>query len=396
MSLALVEQLNFEKNMPIDGNCQQEIAVCVPATGSGDYYAGSYFLLNIPRTGPSHVYDPMNSFLRFNVTNMDNQILTPDHSADSFIQKVEVLHAGNVLETIDNYGVLSSMLLDCQVDVATRSTSLNMTKGCSSTSKTISATAIPAHGSVGNSVWYSLTLISGICGSLCRNYIPVNDLQGLLQLRITFAHPQKVGAWADTPTTKSDLSLKFTNIEYHANMIRLSEPILAMVKAQNYTIYSETYTNFQQSIAATTQLEQLIPTRYSSLKTLLLCQRTDACVSNSDWKGNPNTRSSFGISDFCLRLGSTQIPPSRIRGTNYGFIECYEMLKTAFHCGGNALVSMGALNATNYIVPSASDLSGLFVLGIDLESYSGRSGALLSGISTLSTDLIYSSNYILH
>ena len=69
------------------------------------------------------------------------------------------------------------------------------------------------------------------------------------------------------------------------------------------------------------------------------------------------------------------------------------MLKTAFHCGGNALVSMGALDATNYIVPSASDLSGLFVLGIDLESYSGKSGALLSGISTLSTDLIYSGNY---
>ena len=128
------------------------------------------------------------------------------------------------------------MLLDCQVDISTRCTSFNITKGCHATSGTISGTSIAAT----ISAWYSLTLISGICGSLCRNYIPVNDLQGSLQLRITFSHPQQVGAWANTSTTKSDLSLKFNNIEYHANMIRLSEPILAMVKSQNYTIYSKT------------------------------------------------------------------------------------------------------------------------------------------------------------
>ena len=43
MSLALVSQLDFAKQMPIDGNCQQEISISVPSTGSGDYYAGSYF-----------------------------------------------------------------------------------------------------------------------------------------------------------------------------------------------------------------------------------------------------------------------------------------------------------------------------------------------------------------
>ena len=54
MSLALVEQLNFEKQMPIDGNCQQEISIAVPATGAGSYYPGNYFLLNIPQCGPNH------------------------------------------------------------------------------------------------------------------------------------------------------------------------------------------------------------------------------------------------------------------------------------------------------------------------------------------------------
>ena len=47
--LALVDQLNFDKQMTIDGNCEQEISISVPSTGSGDYYAGSYFIINIPR-----------------------------------------------------------------------------------------------------------------------------------------------------------------------------------------------------------------------------------------------------------------------------------------------------------------------------------------------------------
>ena len=84
--------------MPIDGNCQQEISISVPATGSGYYYAGNYCVINIPRASNSHVFDSMHSFLRFKATVMEaDQGVTRDHSADNFIQKVEILHAGNVL-----------------------------------------------------------------------------------------------------------------------------------------------------------------------------------------------------------------------------------------------------------------------------------------------------------
>ena len=51
MSIALVDQLNFEKQMPIDGNCKQQIAVAVPATGAQSYNMGTYFMLNFPVCG---------------------------------------------------------------------------------------------------------------------------------------------------------------------------------------------------------------------------------------------------------------------------------------------------------------------------------------------------------
>ena len=101
----------------------------------------------------------------------------------------------------------------------------------------------------------------------------------------------------------------------------------------------------------------------------------------------------FQITDYCFRLGPKQIPPTRVRCEGYGYVEAFEALKVAFHCGGNTLASMGILNATNYIVDKAEALSGLFVIGQDLESYSGKSGSLLSGISTLGSDLFFSANY---
>jgi len=115
MSIALVEQLNFEKQMPIDGNCRQQMTVTVPCTGASSYQLGTYFMINLPRCGPDYVFDGPNLFLRFMVTNVDGaNNLYLDHSCDCLFQKVEVLHAGNVLEVIDNYHQLSHLLLDSQ------------------------------------------------------------------------------------------------------------------------------------------------------------------------------------------------------------------------------------------------------------------------------------------
>ena len=58
---------------------------------------------------------------------------------------------------------------------------------------------------------------------------------------------------------------------------------------------------------------------------------------------------------------------------------------------------MGIINAANYVrsTPTGADTAdtGLFVIGQDFESYSGKSGALLSGASTLGNDLYFSANF---
>ena len=107
-----------------------------------------------------------------------------DHSCDCFSQKIEVLHGGNVLEVIDNYHQLSHLLLDSQVDLSLRNTALSLTKGCNLTYGEIRGGTIATPGTQ----YFTPTLLSGIVGSLARNYIPVNELQGSIQIRLLVHH----------------------------------------------------------------------------------------------------------------------------------------------------------------------------------------------------------------
>ena len=56
---------------------------------------------------------------------------------------------------------------------------------------------------------------------------------------------------------------------------------------------------------------------------------------------------------------------------------------------------MGILKNASYTVndDTNNNSNGQFCIGQDFECYSGKSGALLSGISTLGSDLYYSGNY---
>ena len=400
MSIALPEQLNFDKHMPIDGGSKQQMTVAVPCTGAGTYNLGTYFMINLPRCGPDYVFDGANSFLRFLVTNNDTTNgHTLDHSCDCLFQKVEILHGGAVLETIDNYHQLSHILLDAQVPPNLRNTSLNMTKGCNATLGTIAGVGPSGHGGA-NPVYYTTTLISGIVGSLCRGYLPVNDLNGSIQIRITIVSPSQVTwdtAAPATPTAANNVTL--SNIEFHCNMIRLDPSVMSMIRSPEYTMYSESYSNFQQSYGTTgfPQLTLLIPTRYSSLKTAFVIFRKASAVTNATYLLYTSARSTFGLTDYQFLLGSDAYPPTKIKGTGSGYCECFEELKKSFHCGGSSLASMGILNNTNYSIVAASGANaantGTFILACDFESYTGRSGSILSGVSTLGSDLYLNATF---
>ena len=68
-------------------------------------------------------------------------------------------------------------------------------------------------------------------------------------------------------------------------------------------------------------------------------------------------------------------------------------MKKSFHSGGNCLASLGCHNVTSYNKYVSNDATGTFQIGLDLEQFSGKSGQIISGLDTTSSDLFFSGTW---
>ena len=181
---ALPDVLNYAESKLNDIGSYTEISVVTPATGSAAINLGDYFIINIPRCGSDSVLDAQGSYLRFRLKNLAaaaDAILS--ESCDCLFSRIEVCHNNQVIELIDNYDLLSSLLLDTQVSAIDRAQCLSITKGCHATAGTMTGQTV-THGAA-NGKYYTTTLLSGVVGSLARTYIPLFALAGNLSIRIT-------------------------------------------------------------------------------------------------------------------------------------------------------------------------------------------------------------------
>lgn len=97
-----------------------------PQNGTGPYNLGDTIILNIP-TRANTVLVPSESYLKFTVNSINSgytatanatlsQSMRWDGSgAHGVIQRIRVWHGSNLLQDIDNYGLLSKMIFDLQV-----------------------------------------------------------------------------------------------------------------------------------------------------------------------------------------------------------------------------------------------------------------------------------------
>ena len=120
--------------------------------------------------------------------------------------------------------------------------------------------------------------------------------------------------------------------------------------------------------------------------------RAPGVLTNANY--HANSYASEHISQYSFRVGSSIIPPNRVKcpiGENN--IEAFEELKKAFHAGGNTLASLGIHNFTKYNVMTCTDASGSFVISQDFEKYSGKSSQIISGLDTTGSDLFFSGTW---
>ena len=125
---ALLDVLNYAEGKCNDIGNYQEMSVVTPATGSAALTLGNSFIINVPRCGSDAVLSGPSSFLRFCINNNYTasaagptaETLTISGSCDSVFSRLEVFHNNMIIETIDNYELLSSIFIDTQVSAIDR------------------------------------------------------------------------------------------------------------------------------------------------------------------------------------------------------------------------------------------------------------------------------------
>lgn len=415
-----------------------------PANGTSGYNLGDTITIPIP-TRANLVMVPTENYLKFDlsVTNgsgADASYRWDSCGAHGLIQRIRVYHGSNLLEDIDNYGLLAKMLMDLQVPTDASYGKLNVLAGTRNdlvvksnsvigggadatnlynaiNRGTISANQvnsgellgsvnapIPNNGSTTNRT-YCLNLVS-IVGSLCQNqYFPLFACtSGNLRVDITLVDSMNkamlctssLTALNNNPATRVNIS----NIEYVANFIELGDAAMTMINAslgnQPLQFVVPQYKNFGNSSTrltiASTEVTFSIPAKYSSLKSLFVTCRETSGTDNR----YPYSSVNRGIQQYYFRVGPN-IFPSKAPSTNT------EMFAEVMKAIGSMsdLDHQPSIERVSYTM-QASDIpnialdpiynnvqSGSFYVGLDLENYaSAPKDTIFTGYNS-NTDDIY-------
>ena len=405
-----------------------------PQNGTGTYNLGDTIIVNVP-TRNNLCLIPTESYLKFNatVTSAGNGNICRWDScgAHGLIQRIRIFHGSNLLQDIDNYGLLAKMMFDLQVpgdatygkynvlagtrndlvttngaiatpnaaDLATAVTLSNALKVLLNATSTSALQvnsgeylgAIDNAGPVTNT--YCLNLIS-LLGTLCsQNYLPLFAMTSApLRMEIQLVDSGYKALNAGSAVA----SIGITNCEYIANFIELSDSAMSMVysslQGQPLQFVVPDYRNYQFAYAlqnSITQVAMPIPAKFSSLKSLFITCRESANINTATYF--PYSSVTRTITDYTFRVGSQLMPTKAVNTIQEMFSEVLKASGSMSDLSYQPSIEKASYSLAGSAVNNAggSVHSGSFYIGLDLENYAtSPKDTIFAGYNS-NTDDIY-------
>ena len=341
---------------------------------NGRTFAGGdqvHFSLACGRKGA--FLDPKATYLKFTINNGDATQLDLDHSAHSAVQLLELYYGSTQLEYINQYNALVTALLDTQ---ATNSRSLSTAPIAEGSSGTRAGVTIAGNGSL----TVCIPLVSGIIGSLAEKMLPVG-MMTRDNLRLSITLPQKNDlqhSVASVDWTITDMKLQCEYVMINSEVARAIEsmhPQGVRVPLTSFSVQSSTVP------AGGNQANILLSGNFRSVKTIL-----------SIFRGGANLGSAGNVKAISSRVNPIQatgywqydiagfkVPQTPVEGS----VETYLELQKAFHNYTN-MDGHGTHTSTSWNAAT----TGSFLIGQDLDHFSGKSQVSESGVD-ISTSSCY-------
>lgn len=362
-------------------------------------------LIYIPGGRRNSYLDVGQSYMRFTIKNNDaTNDFKLDGNACSIINRIDVFHGSNLLETIQGYNILVNYILDVQSSISQR---LGLSNIYGFDTNGDRSGAFIQKG--GNQQTFCMPIFSGVVGVLSDKCLPIGMLADDIRLEITFeTSTLGVVATAGAPQySVIDFQLELCIIELSDE----GESMVRQVANPDEPIYmhGSSWRHYTSTLASGTTggYSTLVPARFASLKQLALCPRrgTDQVTTSYSIgsRVNPN------IEYYWWRIGASIIPAKAVYLSNAnntgGYAESYaELLKSwhALHTVANSTALAVEYNKADTAITNTPVVAGAtagsgafangFVIAQELESFAQRNDVLLCGMNTLSSQVFFECN----
>ena len=435
----LPRNANYMTHLPLAMTSMSKRRTYFPTNGNSFTATGNN-IIRIDLSGDAFL-DTKNSYLTFRYNNSTGQAMGFDAGGGhTFIRRLRVEQAGNVLTDCNNYNkLLSSILLPSQGDrdsLKHRSVTEscrygndkangNSTFVCPAADLSGATLTTPAQGAglivnnaavppaaptAGSTCTFCIPLVNGLLGVNQDKMIPLQLLgSSPLTIEIELCPTLDVGIFAAAPATAYTID----NVRYVAALVETPPALdeqLRMVQEQSggaIMLSGQDYTHFQGNIgaAATGQQNINVPARRRSIKSILWTGASQAFVAGGaaaqDQLFNLSYGGNFNMTEFSIRVGSVQYPPEPVR-CDYGLAagpagvrsehiteleKCFGTLGSGHGAGNLSTINFATLDCdvagmATVVAPGAADATYRFSpFGLDMESFQ-RVSAGHDGVNT--------------
>ena len=340
-SISLPSDFNLVPKSTAPASTSRRVNV-LPLSG-GSFNPLDVAKFEIPTGIDGQYLDTTQTYLLFKVKNSDPAAfpMYPDHSAASFISKIEVYSSSQLVETINSYNVLYSSLVDAQMSGNDRQAFMSITHGTDldAVTDTVNFSRGGQLMLAGQTYQFAVPLISGIVGTNLNKMLPIGCLTDL-RVEITWESSAQAVITATTTGVSTNI-WSITAAELVLQVITLNREVHDQIIGQHGSdaimISSESYRNYNTVLNASNGSDNVIlPLKFTSAKSLLNCYRLNnnlntyqnACITS---RRNPFASAGSVVPSVFWLLGNVYAPAVPLRSVP----EIYSEFTKSLHTLGN-------------------------------------------------------------
>lgn len=391
---------------------------------NGPTFTGSDKMKFVLGTTPGTYLNLQQSYLEFDIQNTAgtpaNAPFALDTHACCFFERIEIYHAGALLDTVNNVNVLYNLLMDASVSYADQGTthvtggvdpdSAAFTVALDTTGPSLAGTigsyagprttgGTPATDTVSydpiirrgrlfntsNKVRVCLPLLGLFSPAGLQKYLPLGDaVNGNVEIHVYLA--STATAVARLTGASAPVSWALTDCSYQAQLVEIDAAVHAALIGATGGVYSLPYNSYrhygQNMVAGETSKSIYISTKVSSMSAVIVSMRPSAYINNSD-----TNSISFRVANLLktaqLRVGALNFPLTPLKcdlaNSNQALVESLKIFgKLGTMMGGTSI------RMSSYVPPGTDDLAavagGQFFIAFDTQAYSAASAAVDDGL----------------